>query len=82
MVVFGWVVALLRERTDNTLADHVLALAVWTLPVTMLVFGLAHVPIAMIVLPAFAGRLIWRLRRSEALAAATGEIPPTAQVVW
>ena len=82
MVVFGWVVALLRERTDNTLADHVLALAVWTLPVTMLVFGLAHVPIAMIVLPAFAGRLIWRLHRSEVLAAATGEIPPTAQVVW
>ena len=76
MVVFGWVVALLRERTDNTLADHVLGLAVWTLPVTMLVFGLAHVPIAMIVLPAFAGRLIWRLYRSEVLVAATEETTP------
>src|ERR1700688_1891744 len=58
MVVFGFVVALLRQRDDNTLADHRLALAVWTLPVTMLLFGAAHIPIAMLVLPAFAGRLI------------------------
>jgi hypothetical protein len=64
MVVLGFVVALLRERADNTLADHRLALAVWTLPVTMLLFGAAHIPIAMLVLPAFAGRLIWRLRRA------------------
>ncbi len=75
MVVFGWVVARLRERSDNTIADHVLALAVWTLPLTMLVFGLAHVPIAMIVLPAFAGRLIWRLYHGEARSAAVGEMP-------
>jgi hypothetical protein len=66
MVVFGFVVALMRQRDDNTLADHRLALAVWTLPVTMLLLGAAHIPIAMIVLPAFAGRLVWRLHRLEA----------------
>jgi hypothetical protein len=69
MVVFGFVVALLRQRDDNTLADHRLALAVWTLPVTMLLFGAAHIPVAMLVLPAFAGRLIWRLARGHASAA-------------
>lgn len=61
MVVFGVVVALLRQRDDNDPLDHWLALAVWTLPVAMLLFGAAHIPIAMLVLPAFAGRLIWRL---------------------
>jgi alpha-1,2-mannosyltransferase len=61
MVVLGWVVAVLRERTDNTVADDRLTIAVWALPVAMLLFGAAHIPIAMIVLPALAGRLIWRL---------------------
>ncbi len=65
MVVFGFVVAMLRERTDNTVADDRLAIAVWILPVAMLLFGAAHIPIAMMVLPAFAGRLIWRLSRGE-----------------
>jgi len=32
MVVFGWVVALLRGRDDETYVDHGSALAVWTLP--------------------------------------------------
>ncbi len=61
MVVFGFVVALLRERTDNTTVDDGLAVAVWSLPVTMILFGAVHIPIAMLVLPAFAGRLTWRL---------------------
>jgi alpha-1,2-mannosyltransferase len=65
MVVFGWVVALLRERDDNDPLDHRLALAVWTLPVTMLLLGAARIPVAMLVLPAFAARLLWRLARSE-----------------
>ncbi len=63
MVVFGFFVARLRQRADNTPADHGLALAVWTLPLTMMPLGVAHIPIAMLVLPAFAGRLIWRLWR-------------------
>jgi alpha-1,2-mannosyltransferase len=74
MVVFGWVIALLRERADNTVADDRLAIAVWSLPVIMLLFGAIHVPIAMLVLPAFAGRLIWRLSRGEARRAAGGDV--------
>jgi alpha-1,2-mannosyltransferase len=65
MVVFGWVVALLRAREDETYLDHALALAIWTLPVLMLYFGFMHLPTALLVLPLFAGRLIWRLARSE-----------------
>ena len=75
MVVFGWVIALLRGRADNTTADDHLAIAVWLLPVIMLLFGAIHVPIAMLVLPAFAGRLIWRLSRGEACHAAGGDVP-------
>jgi alpha-1,2-mannosyltransferase len=52
MVIFGWVIALLRQRDDNTSADDALAIAIWTLPVTTLLFGAAHIPIAMLVLPA------------------------------
>ena len=65
MVVFVWVVALLRTREDETYFDHILALAVWALPVLMLHFGSLHFPIAMVVLPLFAGRLLWRLARGE-----------------
>ncbi len=65
MVVFGWVVALLRGREDNTYVDHSLALAVWALPILMLPFGFSHIPVALLVLPLFAGRLVWRLARGE-----------------
>jgi alpha-1,2-mannosyltransferase len=65
MVVFGWVVALLRAREDETYADHALSLAVWTLPILMFPFGFSHLPIALVVLPAFAIRLVWRLARGE-----------------
>jgi alpha-1,2-mannosyltransferase len=61
MVVFGWVIALLRTREDETYADHVLSLAVWTLPILMFPFGFSHLPIALVVLPLFAVRLVWRL---------------------
>jgi alpha-1,2-mannosyltransferase len=65
MVVFGWVVALLHERTDNSLFDERLAIAVWALPVAMLLLALARIPAAMIVLSVFAGRLVWRLAREQ-----------------
>lgn len=61
MVVFGWIVALLRQRADETLVDHGLALALWMLPVLMFPLGFAHIPGALIVLPLFAARLLWRL---------------------
>jgi len=71
-------IALLLERSDNTRADRSLAVAVWLLPAAVLLFGRLHIPIAMLVLPAFAGRLIWRLSHGEARcatgAATSGEV--------
>jgi len=61
MVVFGFVVALLRERDDNSMADHWLLIAVWTLPVTMMIAAACFIPLAPAVLIAFACRLVWRL---------------------
>ena len=37
MVILGFVVASLRGRDDNTMADHWLLIAVWTLPITMMI---------------------------------------------
>jgi hypothetical protein len=65
MVVFGFVVALLRERADNTMRDHWLLIAVWTLPVTMMFAGAIGVPLAPIVLIAFACWLLWRLAQGD-----------------
>jgi hypothetical protein len=65
MVIFGFVVALLRDRADNTMRDHWLLLAVWTLPVTMMFSAVCRVPLAPIVLIAFAARLLWQLAHSE-----------------
>jgi hypothetical protein len=65
MVVFGFVVALLRDRADNTMRDHWLLLAVWTLPVTMMFAAVVWIPLAPIVLITFAVRLIWRLAQSD-----------------
>jgi alpha-1,2-mannosyltransferase len=58
MVVFGWVIALLRERGGTALDDR-LAMLVWTLPITTLI-GLAGIPGSSL-LAAFAARLLWRL---------------------
>jgi len=82
MVVFGWVVAMLRARSDNSLADHGLAMALWMLPAAMLPFGAARMPVAVLVLAAFAGRLVWRLYRAETRRVAAGApsaaVPPAA----
>lgn len=83
LVVLSWVVLLLRDRPGNSMADHALALAVWTLPVTMLLLGPLHIPIAALVLPAFLGRLIWRLAHEAAVIADGGSgsrIPAPAAV--
>ncbi len=66
LVVLGWVLALLRQRSDNELIDHYLIIAIWTLPATMMLAGLVHIPLAMPLLAAFAGRLLWRLAPSQA----------------
>jgi alpha-1,2-mannosyltransferase len=65
MVVFGFVVALLRDRSDYTMRDHWLLIAVWTLPVTMMLSAIGRVPLAPIVLIAFAVRLIWQMAQSD-----------------
>jgi hypothetical protein len=59
------VVALLRDRADNTKADHWLLIAVWTLPGTMMIAAVGWIPLAPIVLIAFAGRLVWRLAQID-----------------
>lgn len=64
MVVFGFVVALLRARGDNGKYDHRLLIALWSLPAMMLA-ALLFVPLAPIVLTAFAVRLIWRLAQGD-----------------
>jgi hypothetical protein len=61
MVVFGWIVALLRQRGDQTFVDHGLSLALWMLPILMYSLGGLHIPSALLVLPLFAARLLWRL---------------------
>jgi hypothetical protein len=63
MMVFGWVIALLREKGGAPLDDR-LAMAVWTLPVTAMLLGLFGIPGSAAVLAAFAGRLLWRLKKA------------------
>jgi alpha-1,2-mannosyltransferase len=65
MVIFGFVVALLRDRADNTDYDHRLYVAVWALPVAMMLVGFFWIPLAPIVLIAFAYRLLVRLKRGS-----------------
>lgn len=45
--------------------DHRLLIAVWTLPVATMVAAVIWIPLALIVLMAFAARLILRLVRSD-----------------
>ena len=73
LVVLGWVVALLRQREDMLPADHYLLMAVWALPAAMLLNTELRLPIAAMVLSAFAGRLLWRLAQAEPTRQAQGD---------
>lgn len=66
MVALAIVVALLRQRPDNTWTDHALIAGVWLLPLAMLPPGLVGIPIASPLLAALAVRLVWRLRTQTA----------------
>jgi SNF family Na+-dependent transporter len=78
MVIFGWVLALLRQRGGNEPIDHYLIMALWTLPVVMMIAGLIYMPLAVLVLSAFATRLVWRLAYSEARERAAPMLGATA----
>jgi alpha-1,2-mannosyltransferase len=67
MVVFGWLIAVLRPRLSG-IWDARLALAVWTLPVTTILFGLCHLPVSAPILAAFLLRLVWLLRNDASQA--------------
>ena len=65
MVVLAWVCGLLRQRPDSELLDHCLTVLLWSLPLTMMLAGWVHVPVALPVLAAMAARIIWRIARSQ-----------------
>ncbi|MGH6676416.1 MAG: hypothetical protein ACRECE_09385, partial [Xanthobacteraceae bacterium] len=65
MVMFGFVVACLRDRPDNTKLDHQLLVAMWSLPVSMMLSALVFFPLAPVVLIAFAVRLLRRMAQDE-----------------
>ncbi len=70
MVVFGWVLALLLQRQDNRPLDHCLIVAVWVLPLAMMIIGVAlEINVASPLLAAFAIRLLSRLCREPRIAA-------------
>lgn len=68
-VIFAWVLALLRQRPGLVQRDHAVILAIWSLPVTMMIAGLAYIPLGFLALVAFAAWLLRALAR-EADAAA------------
>jgi hypothetical protein len=78
MVVFGWVMIKLMERSDTDAWDYAIMLAVWALPFAVLLIGAMRWPIAWLPILAMAGRLLWRMYRAEQRA--TADTPVTAAV--
>jgi hypothetical protein len=65
MVVFGWVVVRLMDRSDNTAWDWAVMLAVWTTPFLTVPLGIAGLPLSFLPLLAFGATLLWRMRKSQ-----------------
>lgn len=78
MVVFGWIVALLRQRGNEAIVDQCLSLALWMLPVLMFPLGFAHIPSAPPILLLFAARLLWRLAYDTSEQASSTAVPVPA----
>lgn len=57
MVVFGWLLAMLWSQFE-TRWDRILFLLIWTLPITMLVFGAWYLPVAAPLMALFLLRLL------------------------
>ena len=68
-VVLAWVLALLRQRPGLVQRDHAVILVVWSLPVTMMIAGMAHVPLGFLALAAFAAWLLRALAQGADAAA-------------
>jgi hypothetical protein len=80
MVVFGWIVALLRQRGNETFADQCLSLAVWMLPFLIMPFGLVRTTCALVILPLFAARLLWRLAGGTSEQVSSAAVPAQTQM--
>jgi alpha-1,2-mannosyltransferase len=65
MVVFGWVAIKLMERSDADAWDYLLMLAVWATPFMTVPSGMAGLPVSVLPMLAFGGRLIWRIWQAE-----------------
>jgi alpha-1,2-mannosyltransferase len=66
MVVFGWVMIMLLERSDNEPLDYWLMLAVWAVPFLTVPMGMSVVlPISFLPILAFGIRLFLRLWTQE-----------------
>ena len=65
MVVFGWVAIKLMERSDTDAWDYLLMLAVWATPFMTVPSGMAGLPISVLPMLAFGGRLVWRIWQAE-----------------
>jgi len=76
--VFGWVIAQLRDHEGARGLDDRLAMVVWTLPVTTMVLGIAHIPLSFLALAAFAARLVWRMAQADAKAVGGAGLLPDA----
>lgn len=68
LTAMAYVAGVLRQRDDKYAVDHYLILAVWALPVAMVLVHLVlpQLPVACVVLPPLGARLVWRLGRSHA----------------
>ena len=76
MAALTILLAQLRERTDNTRTDTKFILAIWVLPVVMMVVGLfGNVTGSALLLIGFGYRLIQRLREQQHTATIPGAIP-------
>jgi hypothetical protein len=65
MVVFGWVIISLLERSDNDFWDYALMLAVWIVPFLTIPLGVAGLPLSSLPIILFAGKLVWRLKQLQ-----------------
>jgi alpha-1,2-mannosyltransferase len=65
MVVFGWVAIRLMRRSDSEAWDYLLMLAVWATPFLTVPSGMAGLPISVLPMLAFGGRLVWRIWDAE-----------------